>query len=476
MEGLPSTIDDNQLKPRDIRRVYLLTYSQADINTFPTRKSFAQAVVCAFSGVNNHVIQWCCSQEPHVRAGVHYHMCVKLRKCQRWLPVKKALNKSYGISVHFSDIHANYYTAWRYVTKQDESPEESDGHPNLTSSDGPKTMNAHLSTRMCRKKRDLSMATESTDEGEGSGPEEHASKSRRKGKDKKRKRLSAFEFSQIVVNNALKTRTAVLAFAHKQKNEGKNDMAEFIINRGSKVVNEAIANAWEMEDASRKQERMAKSRMEVIEEASYGTCKCVPPSQWHLFALQVLERNGIRCESFVKAVLELLKKGRGKYRNIMLIGPANCGKTFLLNPLNNIFKTFTNPASCSFAWVGAEEAEVLFLNDFRWSPQIIAWHDLLLMLEGQVVHLPTPKSHFAKDALFDKDTPVFATSKRQLVYVKNGSIDERETEMMSVRWKVFNFNWQIPPSQQREVVACATCFSRFVLGYEPKTQSTLAEQ
>ena len=37
---------------------------------------------------------------------------------------------------------------------------------------------------------------------------------------------------------------------------------------------------------------------------------------------------------------------------------------------------------------------------------------LLLMLEGQLVHLPTPKSHFAKDTVFDSDTPILATLKQ----------------------------------------------------------------
>ena len=68
---------------------------------------------------------------------------------------------------------------------------------------------------------------------------------------------------------------------------------------------------------------------------------------------------------------KLLAKGRGEYRNIIIVGPANYGKTFLLNPLNVIFKTFSNPALTSFAWVGKEAAECLFLNDFRWSPSVI---------------------------------------------------------------------------------------------------------
>jgi hypothetical protein len=52
------------------------------------------------------------------------------------------------------------------------------------------------------------------------------------------------------------------------------------------------------------------------------------------------------------------------------------------------------------------------LNDFRWSPQIIAWQDLLLLLEGQKVNLPAPKSHFAKDVTFEGDTPIFSLTLR----------------------------------------------------------------
>jgi pterin-4a-carbinolamine dehydratase len=66
------------------------------------------------------------------------------------LPVKTFLLDSYGISVHFSSLHANYYTSWRYVTKEDQSAEESEGHPDLKNSNGPKTMNAHIATRALR--------------------------------------------------------------------------------------------------------------------------------------------------------------------------------------------------------------------------------------------------------------------------------------------------------------------------------------
>ena len=168
-------------------------------------------------------------------------------------------------------------------------------------------------------------------------------------------------------------------------------------------------------------------------------------------------------EFFSTSVRDLLEKGRGKYRNMMIVGPANCGKTFLLQPLNVIYSTFCNPACTSFAWAGAEKAECIFLNDFRWSPQIIQWRDFLLMLEAQTVHLPAPKTRYARDIVFNSDTPIFCTGKHSIIYIKNGVVDERETEMMCVRWKIFNFNFQIPQAEQREVPSCTKCFARLIL-------------
>ena len=117
-------------------------------------------------------------------------------------------------------------------------------------------------------------------------------------------------------------------------------------------------------------------------------------------AENLIHRNGIDLLVFATACRTLLEKGRGKYRNILLTGPANCGKTFILNPLNVVYKTFSNPASTSFAWIGVENCEILFLNDFRWSSQILAWHDMLLLLEGQTVHLSQLLNHIMRNKLF----------------------------------------------------------------------------
>lgn len=181
-------------------------------------------------------------------------------------------------------------------------------------------------------------------------------------------------------------------------------------------------------------------------------------------AQDILSRNSIAEADFSEAVRCLLTKGRGKYRNILIKGPANCGKSFILNPLNSIYHTFTNPATISFAWVGAATCEVIFLNDFRWSERIIPWHDLLLLLEGQTVHLPAPKSHFSQDIEFVKDAPIFCTGKDEIVHVRGGVLDARETEMMRVRWNIFSFNAQIPCTEQVEISPCPRCFAELITG------------
>ena len=68
----------------------------------------------------------------------------------------------------------------------------------------------------------------------------------------------------------------------------------------------------------------------------------------------------------------------------------------------------------TFAWVAAEQAELLFLNDIGWSPQVIPLHDLFLLPEGEPGHLPAPKTHYAQDTLLTGDTPIFATSSSEL--------------------------------------------------------------
>lgn len=67
--------------------------------------------------------------------------------------------------------------------------------------------------------------------------------------------MTPFELSEIIVEKGIRTRTELLAFANKQKLEGKCDIAEFIVNRGPRVVAEVLNTAWGMTNAQDKLER-----------------------------------------------------------------------------------------------------------------------------------------------------------------------------------------------------------------------------
>ncbi|CAB3983397.1 Hypothetical predicted protein [Paramuricea clavata] len=250
-------------------------------------------------------------------------MAVKLESRRRWLKFRNFFDSNHGIKVNFSGIHMKYYSAWLYATKDDKDYIQSLNHPDLTNGDFPVTNNASFS--QFRKKR---------------------------------------------------SRLELLALANEQKREGKSDLAQFIANRGSKAVEEALTVGWELEEAEKKLERSKLTRFKVLEKKLEEPCVEGCQGKWLVMAIDILTRNGIDVMVFAGAVCVLLEKGHGKYHNIYLKGPANCSKTFLLNPLNQIYSTFSNPATTTFAWVGAKNADIIFLNDFRWSKQIIPWHDL----------------------------------------------------------------------------------------------------
>ena len=127
-------------------------------------------------------------------------------------------------------------------------------------------------------------------------------------------------------------------------------------------------------------------------------------------AKEILCNNKINAYVFAEAICTLLKLGQGKNCNILLVGPANCGKTFVLNPLTEIYDTFLNPSSSKYAFIGAENKELIFLNDLRWSQEMIPWQEFLNLLKGQSVHLSALKTHYARAILITDNVSIFAAS------------------------------------------------------------------
>lgn len=433
------------------RRQYLVTYSQADLNKFPTRETFGNAVVSCFGAAGKIGVEYwaCCLEEHQETPGYHYHVCVKLSGPKRWNSVKNALMMKHGVVVHFSETHDNYYSAYKYVCKTDKNVFESSNHPDLQTIGSPKTKQCMKSYKAKYTKR---KQTKENQENENTK------------KSKTPRRLSNLDVSEFLVENNIKSETELFAKASEQKEAGKKDLATFLLSRSPKSLQDLIATTWKMQSAVSEVQRKNTPRMEMVRNCAKEECASGCDGEWLECALEVLRKNDVHPVVFAVAMCELLNKGRGKFRNLMIVGPANCAKTFLLSPLQLIFNTFSNPANDKYAWLGAEKAELIFLNDFRWTSEMIAWKEMLLLLEGQTVHLPSPKNHYSADICIDSDVPIVATGKAEITYVgKYNSTDTTENEMMSVRWKIFRFHRQITQAEQKEVPPCPKCFSMLTL-------------
>ena len=165
------------------------------------------------------VLQWVCAQETHLDGALHYHMAVKLHQRRRWLQVRIFWEQENGIRVHFSSTHCNYYSACKYVTKEDVAFFQSEGHPDLANALPPRTAQASQAQAASGEPKDG-----------------HACLTRQRTS-----RLTAYEVSQIAVSRGIKSRLELAVGPRTlTKTEGKTDLAEFIINRGQKVVECAI--------------------------------------------------------------------------------------------------------------------------------------------------------------------------------------------------------------------------------------------
>ena len=249
------------LRVADVRKVYLITYSDADINIFD-RRVFANAVVESFEAVTTaKVTQWACCMERHRAGNEHFHMCVLLDKLQRWLKVKKYLKEHFHIIVNFSG-HDGYFTAFNYVIEEDSEFITSQNHPDAITR--PKTANALKD--LSRKKK---------------------SKSAKKHK----KRLDNLDVAELILKQGVKSRTHLLALARAYKIQGETRLYEFVLNRGDKKVNELIQSVWDIESAKEMIDRAAKSRLQILRDELLKECIC--KGEWLTCALEILAKNGI---------------------------------------------------------------------------------------------------------------------------------------------------------------------------------------
>ena len=230
--------------PKQARRVYLITFSQADRSKFPTRELFGNAITMAFNSSNKvKPTHWASCMKSHEDGkSFHHHVSLALSGPKTWLEAKRGLQEKFGVAVHFSENEGGYYSAYRYVCKLDHEVFHSDSHPNMTeagSSGTKKAIHGYPKRRRCHAQQKIENSNLTVTN------EEEPTTSKKKIC----RRLTVTEVSDFCIENSVKNRTQLLPAAEEQKRHGKLDLATVILNGIKKVICEIIETACEMKHA-----------------------------------------------------------------------------------------------------------------------------------------------------------------------------------------------------------------------------------
>ena len=437
------------------RQIYLITYSQADVLKVQGRETFAEFVTNEFNRQDHVVDKWVVSAELHRKSGIHYHLAIKLKKQRRFAQVRINLKRKYDIDVDFHEWHDNYFSAYTYVTKFDKHYMTSENHPVLD--------NDPVTSKATSVKRALA------------NQDDNKQVVTKKSKPYKHPRLTNEQLGTIIRENNIRSPKQLYAFAKIQAKEGKIDLQNFLYKRpNAKQHADLISTVWSIEESEADLLREQKSRMEILEEAKLQPCDSDSSTgkpcngSWLQAALETLSHNKISRNEFSSIIVKNLKEGRGKGCNVMICGPTNCAKSFILLPLTKIYKCFMTPSQGTYNWVDAPEKEVIFLNDIRYDSdgekRVMPWHMFLNLLEGVTVNISMPKNFFSKDFEWSERQPIFATSDKPIIRIRNGSIDEGETEQMAQRWRIIKFQHQyLGKNVNYSLVPCRSCFAKLIL-------------
>ena len=154
-------------------------------------------------------------------------------------------------------------------------------------------------------------------------------------------------------NNIRKESELMQPALQRSENSGK-DLQDFILNKSLKTLSDLTATTWKMQAAP---EIIAREHS-IIRNHAVGKCADNCQAEWLKYAKGILQNNKTNVFFFACALRNVFLKGRQKNTNILIAGTTNCGRSFLLNPIELMFKTFVYFATGRYAWVGLDKCEV----------------------------------------------------------------------------------------------------------------------
>ena len=193
----------------------------------------------------------------------------------------------------------------------------------------------------------------------------------------KHKRHSRLEVSKFIAKKNIHRAIELYAEAEKRKKESQTYLAAFVLLCTEKSLNDLIESTCEIQNAKNTLGRDKTSRMQLLEIVRLSSCVDGWAKELCICSRDILQKNRVNPYAYAETIRDLLMHERAKFINVMITFPSNCGKNLMLKPLEIICNAFINPANDKHAWVGADNEEMIILEGFRWSSELICWKDVL---------------------------------------------------------------------------------------------------
>ena len=254
-------------------------------------------------------VQYCtCVKEKHQNGGLHYHVALKLPGPKHCKSLKESISLKEWIVVNFSGNSDNYYSAYRYICKDDDSVHHSEHHLNLdeVASSGRKS-----STHTYRE----------------------AGKPYCPGEPNRCFPKTKVESNNQEMSDSIRSHWVFIELfydVNKREEKEQTDLVAFLLSKSSKSFNNLIKNTWKINKAKSFIERQKATKMQILRKWQSENCVNGWNIEWYDCAREVLQLNIMNPFVFADAMRDLPEHRRGKFRNVVIVGPANCGKTFLL--------------------------------------------------------------------------------------------------------------------------------------------------
>ena len=382
------------------------------------------------------LLETVCFAEPHASGKLHLNLLVRAKRPYRWLRVAQRLLQHHKVYVGFGENIRSWAEGVVYgrVASEHKGPESLD-HNYVQSHHAGEPV--PLDQFLPRRWQQQGFVRQT--------------------------RLSTLKFHDLCVEHGIGSEDELWAKAAELNDQGDRALLAFVLDNDASAC---FAKVLRATGAKQKLRRATLTREQILDEhLAAEKCTCDSEGHCHTLMKEILRNNGLD-GTFQKAVLGSLRAGRAKKRNLCLLGPADCGKSFLFKGVRGLLRTYERPDSGSYQLEDLLGTEVVFLNDFEYdvaAKEWMPWAYFKDFLEGSSVKVAVPKTR-GGNQVFKGSAPVFLTAPEEVTLKKQGREVRSETLQMQKRICYFNLSWEIPAERRQEIVQmCFQCAARLYL-------------